>query len=250
MYSFAMSGHSKWANIRVRKGAQDAKRGKIYTKHARLIEIAAQRGADPLSNAALRAAIETAKADSVPNANIERAIKKGTGELKGDRMEEMMFAAMGPGGVACLIECLSDNRNRTISNVRLAITKHGGSWTESSSVQWMFEHKGQVIATKEPAPASADIETLELELIDFGADDFAFEDGILRVLTSMQNWAKIRDFLKSNGWNIESAGLAYIPTQKTAVTDQATAEKLQGFIDALEEDEDVSEVHTNADVQI
>lgn len=250
MYSFGMSGHSKWANIRVRKGAQDAKRGKVYTKHARLIEIAAQRGPDPASNAGLRAAIENAKADSVPNANIERAIKKGTGELKGDRMEEMMFAAMGPGGVACLIECLSDNRNRTISNVRLAIGKHGGSWTESSSVMWMFERKGQVIAQSSELKAQSEIETLELELIDFGAEDFGYDEGMLRVVTGMQNWAKIRDFLKEKGWNIESAGLAYLPTQKTAVADQATAEKIQGFIDALEEDEDVSEVHTNADIQI
>lgn len=251
MYSFGMSGHSKWANIRVRKGAQDAKRGKIYTKHAKLIEIAAQRGPDPASNAALRAAIETAKADNVPNANIERAIKKGSGELKGERMEEFMLAALGPGGVACLIECLSDNRNRTLGNVKLAIGKSGGTWTDSASVMWMFERKGQVIATDNgQRKTDNEIEALELELIDFGAEDFSYGDGVLRVVTSLQNWGQIRDFLKKNGWNIESAGLVYVPNQKTAVTDQATAEKLHAFIDAVEEDEDVSEVHTNADFQI
>ena len=246
---FSMSGHSKWANIRIRKGAQDAKRGKVYTKHAKLIEIAAQHGPDPISNASLRAAIETAKADNVPNANIDRAIKKGSGELKGERMEEFMLAALGPGGVACLIECLSDNHNRTLSNVKLAISKNGGTWTDSSSVLWMFERKGQVVATTEDSAQSTEkIETLELELIDFGAEDFSYGDGVLRVVTSLQNWAPIRDFLKKNGWNIESAGLAYVPTQKTIVSDVATAEKLHAFIDAVEEDEDVSEVHTNADI--
>lgn len=243
-----MSGHSKWANIRIRKGAQDAKRGKIYTKHAKLIEIAAQRGPDPISNASLRAAIETAKADNVPNANIERAIKKGSGELKGERMEEMMLAALGPGGVACLIECLSDNHNRTLGNVKLAISKNGGTWTDSASVMWMFERKGQVIATR--SGGDEGIDQLELELIDFGAEDFSYGDGVLRVVTSLQNWGQIRDFLKKSAWNIESAGLAYIPTQKTVVSDAATAEKLHAFIDAVEEDEDVSEVHTNADFQI
>jgi YebC/PmpR family DNA-binding regulatory protein len=245
-----MSGHSKWANIRIRKGAQDAKRGKIYTKHAKLIEIAAQRGPDPASNASLRAAIENAKMDNVPNANIDRAIKKGSGELKGERMEELMLAALGPGGVACLIECLSDNRNRTLGNVKLAISKNGGTWTDSASVTWMFERKGQVVATTESEELRAKSEELELELIDFGAEDFSYGDGVLRVVTSLQNWQQIRDFLKKKGWNIESAGLAYIPTQKTAVTDQATAEKLHAFIDAVEEDEDVSEVHTNAEFVI
>lgn len=245
-----MSGHSKWANIRVRKGAQDAKRGKIYTRHAKLIEIAAQRGPDPVSNASLRAAIETAKADNVPNANIERAIKKGSGEMKGDRMEEMMFAAMGPGGVACLIECLSDNRNRTIANVKTIAGKHNGNFTELSSVQWMFERKGQVIATTDTSPSPSDIENLELELIDFGAEDFTYANGALRVVTAVQNWPQIRDFLVPKGWVIDSAGLAYIATNKAVITDPAIAEKLHELVDLLEEDEDVSEVHTNADFQI
>lgn len=245
-----MSGHSKWANIRVRKGAQDAKRGKVYTKHAKLIEIAAQRGADPVTNSALRTAIDSAKADNVPNANIDRAIKKGTGELKGERMEEIMLAALGPGGVACLIECMSDNRNRTLANVKLAIGKHGGTWTDSASILWMFERKGQVIAIMDSGQLKIDneIEALELELIDVGAEDFSFDDGVLRVITAVTEWSKIRDFLKQKGWNIESAGLAYIPTQKTVITDQATAEKLHAFIDAVEEDEDVNEVHTNAEI--
>src|SRR5262249_28035821 len=123
-----MSGHSKWANIRVKKTAQDAKRGKIFTRHAKLIEIAAQRGGDPVMNPALRTAIDNAKADSVPNANIERAIQKGTGELKGNKMEEEVYAGHGPGNTALLIECLTDNKNRTLSNLKVALTKNGGSF--------------------------------------------------------------------------------------------------------------------------
>ena len=123
-----MSGHSKWHNIRVKKTAADAARGKVYTKHAKLIEIAAQRGGDPATNASLRAAIDNAKADNVPNANIERAIKKGTGALKGAQMEEVMYAAMGPGSTALLIECLTDNKNRTLTNVKIAASKNGGNF--------------------------------------------------------------------------------------------------------------------------
>src|SRR3989338_4683340 len=177
-----MSGHSKWANIRIRKGAQDAKRGKIYTRHARLVEMAARTGGgDPFSNNALKNAIENAKIDSVPNANIERAIKKGTGALQGDAMAEVLYAAMGPGGVACLIECLTDNKNRTINNVRTVIEKHGGRWTELGSVQWMFGRKGVVVAKKVDGKSDYGsglrrdelqiAEDLELKLIDAGAED-------------------------------------------------------------------------------
>src|SRR3989344_5872361 len=144
-----MSGHSKWHNIRVKKTAADAARGKVFTRHAKLIEIAAQRGGDPTMNPSLRTAIDNAKADSVPNANIDRAIKKGTGELKGERMEEIVYAAMGPLGTAYLIECLTDNKNRTLSNVRMAISKNGGTFAESSSVLWMFARKGVVVAKAE-----------------------------------------------------------------------------------------------------
>ncbi len=126
-----MSGHSKWANIRVRKTAQDKVRGKIYTRHAKFIEIAARaKGGDPVTNPSLRTAIDNAKADNVPNANIDRAIKKGTGDLKGEQMAEIMYAAYGPGGVACLIECLTDNKNRTLANLKTAMNKHDGNFTE------------------------------------------------------------------------------------------------------------------------
>jgi YebC/PmpR family DNA-binding regulatory protein len=239
-----MSGHSKWANIRIRKGAQDAKRGKVYTRHARLIEMAARTGgADPFSNNALKHAIENAKVDSVPNANIERAIKKGTGALQGDAMAEVLYAAMGPGGVACLIECLTDNKNRTVNNVRSAIEKHGGRWTELGSVQWMFGRKGVVVAKK-----TIWSDELELQLIDAGAEDMDATGETIDVVTDPTHWIPVRDLLKSVGCEIMSAGLSYIPNQKTTISDVETAQQLHSLVDLIEEDDDVSEVHTNAEI--
>lgn len=239
-----MSGHSKWANIRIRKGAQDAKRGKIYTRHARLIEMAARmKGGDPLTNNALKHAIENAKIDSVPNANIERAIKKGTGALQGDAMAETLYAAMGPGGVAVLIECLTDNKNRTINNVRSVIEKHGGRWTELGSVQWMFGRKGVVIAKK-----SSWSDDLELQLIDAGVEDIDATGETIDVVTDAAHWTPARDILTSAGNEILSAGLKYVPNQKMTINDVETAKQLHSFVDLIEEDDDVSEVHTNAEM--
>ncbi len=237
-----MSGHSKWHNIRVKKTAADKARGKVYTKHAKMIEIAAQRGGDPDTNTALKNAIAEAKADSVPNANIERAIAKGTG-VKGEKMEEVMYACMAPGGVACLIECLTDNTNRTLGNVKTIISKHGGSFTESASVLWMFARRGLVVAKKAGA---ANVEELELALIDFGAEDIDASDDTVTVTTDIAGWTTVRDFLKQDGWEILSAGLRYVATQKAPLPDEAAMEKLAEFVGLLEEDDDVSEVHTNA----
>lgn len=238
-----MSGHSKWHNIRVKKMASDARKGKVNTRHAKLIEIAAQRGGDPTMNASLRTAIDNAKADNVPNANIERAIQKGTGELKGERMEEVVYAAMGPANTAYLVECLTDNKNRTLSNLKMVFGKNGGSFVESSSVAWMFERKG--VVTAKPATHSDD---LELELIDAGAQDIDASGETLDVTTDVASWAKVRDLLKAKGMEIVSAGLKYVPTQKAAVADAETAKKVMHLMEAIEEDDDVSEVHTNADL--
>lgn len=238
-----MSGHSKWHNIRVKKTAADKARGKVYTKHAKMIEIAAQCGGDPDTNSALKNAIAEAKADSVPNANIDRAIAKGTG-VKGDKMEEILYACMAPGGVACLIECLTDNTNRTLGNVKTIISKNGGSFTESSSVLWMFARRGVVVAKKSGA---TNIEELELQLIDVGAEDVDAADDVITVTTDIAGWPKVRDFLKQNGWEILSAGLRYVATQKAPLPDEKAMEQLAEFVSALEEDEDVSEVHTNAE---
>lgn len=235
----------------MKKGAADAKRGKVFTRHAKLIEIAAQRGGEPSMNPALRTAIDNAKADSVPNANIERAIKKGSGELKGEKMEEMVYAAMGPGGTAYVIECLTDNKNRTLSNLKTAISKNGGNFAESSSVLWMFGRKGVVTARKgELRMGNGELDELELQLIDFGAEDFDVDDGLIAVTTDMANWTQVRDFLKSKGYSIESAGLQYVAGNKVAVSDQETAEKVMHFIEVIEEDDDVSQVFTNAELTV
>jgi YebC/PmpR family DNA-binding regulatory protein len=241
-----MSGHSKWHNIRVKKGAADLKRGKVFTRHAKLIEIAAQKGGDPTMNPSLRTAIDNAKADSVPNANIDRAIKKGSGELKGERMEEVVYGGYGPGNVALIIECLTDNKNRTLSNIKVALTKNGGSFAESSSVLWMFERKGVVSGQK--GGSAKTMEEVELELIDYGAEDIDIDGDTLTVTTDMSSWTKVRDYLKSAGFEVQSAGLKYVPTQKSEIKDADTAQKLMNLIDAVEEDDDVSEVHTNADI--
>src|SRR3989344_2964488 len=242
--SLHMSGHSKWASIKHKKGAADAKRGKIFTRHAKLIQIAAREGggADPDMNPRLATAIENAKADNVPNANIDRAAKKGAGADGADQMVEETFEVYGPGGVACIIECLTDNRNRTISNVRSAVEKRGGKWATGGSVTFMFDRKGVVVARGKMD------EALELELIDFGADNIETDGDLITVMTAADNWPKIRDFLKNSKREVESAGLKYIPKQTMAVNDLETAQKLLAFIENIEEDDDVSEVHTNADI--
>ncbi len=243
-YSWCMSGHSKWHNIKVRKMASDARKGKAYTKYARLIEIAAREGGgDPVKNAKLRGLIESAKSESVPNANIERAVKKGTGELKGDIMQETTYEAYGPDGAAFIIEALTDNKNRTLSNVKLILSKNGGRFAESGSVLWMFERKGVVNAAKEGL-AALDGET-ELLLIDAGADELDAGDGHVRVLASATKWSSVRDCLASKGFAVSSAGLEYVAKQTAPVSD-GTMEQVVALVDALEEDDDVSAVHTNA----
>lgn len=239
-----MSGHSKWSTIKHKKGAADAKRGKIFTKHAKLIEIAAREGGggDPSMNSALYTAIENAKADNVPNANIDRAVKKGSGELKGEATAAITYEAYGPGGIACIIECLTDNKNRTLSNVRNAIEKKGGKWAESGSVMFMFDRKGVILTT---APMTDD---LELELIDAGAEDIADEGETKTITTDASHWTVVRDALKSKGFEVQEAGLKLVAQQDMEVTDLETARKVMNFIEALEEDDDVSDVHTNFEI--
>jgi len=239
-----MSGHSKWSTIKHKKGAADAKRGKIFTKHAKLIEIAAREGGggDPDMNAKLATAIENAKADNVPNANIDRAVKKGSGDLKGDAMAAIIYEAYAPGGAAVIIECLTDNKNRTLSNVRSTIEKRGGKWAESGSVMFMFGRKGVVIAK------GSLTDEAELELIDAGAEDIAKEDGMITVTTDAAGWNKARDVLKNAGCDVQEAGLKYVAAQDVSIADVESAQKLMDFIEAIEEDDDVADVHTNADI--
>jgi len=239
-----MSGHSKWASIKHKKGAADAKRGKIFTRHAKLIEITAREGGsgDPVMNASLKTAIENAKAENVPNTNIDRAIKKGTGELKGEQTVAVTYEAYAPGGAACIIECLTDNRNRTLSSVRSTIEKRGGKWAESGSVSFMFDRKGVVIAK---GNVSDDV---ELALIDAGAEDIEVSGDIISVTTNAKQWGKVRNVLKEMGLTVQEAGLKYVAKQEVEITDVESAKKLMAFVEVIEEDEDVSEVHTNANI--
>jgi len=232
-----MSGHSKWSTIKHKKGATDAKRGKVFTKHAKLIEIAAREG-----DSALKAAIDNAKAANVPNNNIDRAVKKGSGELKGEATVAVIYEAYAPGGAACIIGCLTDNKNRSLGNVRSTIEKRGGKWAESGSVMFMFSQKGVVIAEGELN------DDIELELIDAGAEDIDSSGGMISVTTDASSWTKVRDALNAGGMTVQEAGLKYVAQQEVAITDVETATKLMDFIEAIEEDEDVSEVHTNADI--
>ncbi|MDD3896230.1 MAG: YebC/PmpR family DNA-binding transcriptional regulator [Candidatus Peribacteraceae bacterium] len=238
-----MSGHSKWHSIKHKKGAADAKRGKIFTRHAKLIEIAAREGGsgDPGMNPRLATAIENAKLDNVPNANIDRAIKKGTGEMKGEQTVGVTYEAYGPGGVACIIECLTDNKNRTLSNVRAAIEKRGGKWAESGSVLFMFAQKGVIHATGKLS------EETELGLIDAGAEDMESTAEEVSVTTDAAKWARVRDALREAGLEVQEAGLKYVAKTEVTISDVQTAQKVLDFIEAIDEDEDVSEVHTNAD---
>ncbi|MAE68523.1 MAG: YebC/PmpR family DNA-binding transcriptional regulator [Candidatus Peribacteraceae bacterium] len=239
-----MSGHSKWSSIKHKKGAADAKRGKIFTKHAKLIEIAAREGGtgDLAMNAALKAAVDNAKVANVPNANIDRSIKKGTGELKGEATVGVTYEAYAPGGTALIIECLTDNKNRTLPNVRTIIEKRGGKMAESGSVMFLFTQKGVVTAAGELN------DDLELSLMDANVEDIDAGDGMVSTTGDASSWPKARDTFKEAGLEIEEAGMKYVPLQEVTIDNIEAALKLMELIAAIEEDEDVSDVHTNADI--
>jgi YebC/PmpR family DNA-binding regulatory protein len=239
-----MSGHSKWSSIKHKKGAADAKRGKVFTKHAKLIEIAAREGSsgDLAMNAALKAAVDNAKAANVPNANIDRSIKKGTGELKGDITVGVTYEAYAPGGAALIVECLTDNKNRTLPNLRSIIEKRGGKMAESGSVMFMFTQKGVVMAEGELN------DDLELALMDANVEDIESDDGIITVTGDISSWTKARDVLKVAGLDVQEAGMKYVPLQEAVIDNVESAQKLMDLIAAIEEDEDISDVHTNANI--
>ncbi len=240
-----MSGHSKWSTIKHQKGAADAARGKIFTRHAKLIQIAAREGGgDPNSNAKLATAVDAAKADSVPKDNIERAIKKGTGADGGEVMEAKTYEGYGPGGVAILINVLTDNVNRTVSNVRHLLDKNGGKMAESGSVAFQFEKRGVIVVEL----ADKDAEEAELTAIDAGAIDVETAEGKLIVKTAMADLMSAKQKLIAAGLTIESAELADEPTQTVELTDIEAARKAIKLIELLEADDDVDTVAANFDI--
>ena len=238
-----MAGHSKWANIKHRKAATDAKRGKIYTKLAREIESAArQGGGDTDTNYTLRLAVDKAKKMNMPNDNIERAIKRGTGELQGDKMEEVYYEGYGPNGVAMMFKCLTDNRNRTVGELRSTLRKGGGNLAESGAVAWQFSNKGVITI----ALADHDEEDVMLIAIDAGADDVDVTDDMIEVITERTELQKVAEELKENGFTPENVDLVMIPQHKTSISidDQV---KILNLIDKLEESDDVQQIYTNVD---
>jgi YebC/PmpR family DNA-binding regulatory protein len=239
-----MSGHSKWSSIKHRKGAADAKRGQLFTKLARAITVAARDGGgDPDGNPTLATAIQKARAESMPKANIERAIDRGTGE--GDdasQLERIQFEGYGPGGAAVLVEALTDNRNRTSAEVRHAFTRNGGSLGEPGSVAWMFETRGEVIVD-----AARYGEDDVISAIDAGASDVVQEDGRLRILSEPTDLTAVKQALSGDGVELVSAGIAVQP-KNTVEVSESEAVSLLRMLDAIEEQDDVNEVHANFDI--
>jgi YebC/PmpR family DNA-binding regulatory protein len=240
-----MSGHSKWATIKRKKDVTDSKRGKVFTQHAKLIAIAAQQGGDPEMNPGLRVAIDRAKEDNLPNANIERAIKKGTGELKdGNALEEITYEGYASGGVALLIHTITDNRNRTVSNLRNHFTKHGGNLGESGCTAWMFQKRGVIVVDLNGKNA----EEAELAIIEAGAEDMSVSGNAVEVITPFEKLMAVKKTLEAQGFKIESADVAFLPKEKMAVQEEELAGKVLRLIDVLEEDEDVTQVSSNVDI--
>ena len=238
-----MSGHSKWATIKHAKGAADAKRGQLFTKFIKEISIAARMGGgDPAANPRLRTAILKARAANMPKDNIERAIKKGTGELGGAVYEEKLYERYGPGGVAILVEVLTDNNNRAAANVRNIFSKSGGNLGATGSVAYMFNRKGVI---EYDAEAVKEDEVMEVAL-EAGAEDIVTEDGVITVTTDPADFEGVLEVLQGKGYESVSAEVAMVPDMYSSV-DTETATKLQKLIDRLEEDDDVQNVYTNAD---
>ena len=238
-----MAGHSKWANIRLRKGAQDAKRGKAFTKAAKEIIIAAKAGGDPAGNARLRSAIAAAKAVNLPKDKIEAAIRKGTGQDAGGELFEITYEGYGAGGVAIIVETATDNKNRTVAEVRHAFTKFGGAMGESGSVAFQFDRMGVITLEKEKY---ADEETVMNMALEAGAEDVQDEGDVWEVRTGMGDFNTVREALESQGVEMVEAQLAMVPRMLNPI-DAETAKKLVRLTDALEDLDDVQNVFTNAD---
>ncbi len=243
-----MSGHSKWSTIKRQKGVADAKRGAVFTKLGNLLSIAARGGSDPATNSTLAMAIEKAKAANMPMNNIERAIQR-VADKSAAQLEEFMYEGYGPGGVAILVECATDNTNRTYPEVRLAFSKHGGSLAEKGAVAFQFEHKGMIRVR-----GSGD--ELLMQALDAGAEDVQedpstdsgqeVQESI--IYTEPKELAKVRDALKVAGVEVTEAELIYVPNNTVEVTDKETAGKIMRLMDALDDLDDVTATHVNFDI--
>ncbi len=241
-----MAGHSKWSNIKNKKGKEDAKRGKIFTKLGRYITVAAREGGDdPEYNAPLKNAIEKARAENMPNDNIDRAVKKGVGDLEGANYEEITYEGYGPSGVAILVDALTDNKNRTASEVRHAFDKFGGNLGTTGCVGFMFDKKGLIVIEKD---GEIDDEELMMEAIESGAEDFSVEDEVYEVITSIEDFNTVRDELKEAGYKLSSADLAHLPQTTAKLESEDDIKNMVKMLEALEDDDDVQDVSHNWEI--
>ena len=237
-----MAGHSKWKNIKHAKAATDAKRGAVFTKLIREITVAAKNGGDPDGNPRLRTAIDAARAQSMPKDNIDRAIKKGTGELEGVEYVEVTYEAYGPGGVALMIQALTDNPTRTVADIRAKLTRNGGNLGTTGSVAFMFDRKGRIYL-----PASGDEDAMMEVALDAGASDFSREDDIFAVTTELSNLHAVKEALEKKGLKVREAKLEWLPQSTVHVTGDE-AKTLVKLLDVLDDLDDVQNVEGNFDI--
>ncbi|MGS0764983.1 YebC/PmpR family DNA-binding transcriptional regulator [Syntrophomonas curvata] len=243
-----MSGHSKWANIKHKKARSDEKRGKEFTKIAKEITIAVRTGGggDPEANSKLKLAVQKAKAINMPNENIARAIKKGTGEMESEAIEEILYEGYAPGGVAIMLDIATDNRNRTASEIRHLFSKNNGNLGESGCVAWMFKRAGFIsISKEEPA---MDEEGLMLAALDLGADDVREDGESFEIITSPEAFMEVKEGLESQGIKLEDADIVMLPENSVEINDLDTAAKIIKLVDLLEDHDDVQNVYTNISI--
>jgi len=239
-----MSGHSKWSTIKHKKAATDAKRGKIFTRLAREITLVAREGGgNPDVNFNLRLAVDKAKSANMPKDNIERAIKRGTGELKGEELSEVTYEGYAPNGVALLLQVVTDNKNRAVANVRRIITRQGGTLADAGAVAWQFDRKGYIGI----APDGVDQDTLFEVAVEAGAEDVVFGDDLIEVYAELENFQAVRQALQEAGVRFETAELAMIPKTTMQLGEKETLQ-VMGVIEALEELDDVQQVYSNLNI--
>lgn len=245
-----MSGHSKWSQIKHKKALTDAKRGKAFSKSARMITVAArEKGGDPETNPKLRLAIDRAKSFNMPQENIERAIKRGTGEIKGMKMEEFLYEAYGPKGIALMIQGITDNKNRTLAEIKNILTRHNGKFAQAGSVSYLFKKLGAIIIRIDEKNAKNKKEELELGAIEAGAEDLKWEklnnQTYLEIYTKPDNLEKVKNILEGKGATIMSASLDWVPKTEIEVSDKKIKEQIEKLLEALDEQDEVNEIYSN-----
>ena len=237
-----MSGHSHFKTIKAQKEVADAKRGKIFAKVAKLITIAAKEGPDPVTNPKLRVAIEQAKLANMPKDNVERAIQRGTGKLAGDNLEEVSFEGYGPGGMAIIIEGITDNKNRTLNEVKQILTQNNAKLAGEGAVKWMFERKG--VITIDNSEANINKEQLEMDAIEGGADDISWNENVLDIYTSPDSLEAVKKNLEAKGIKIDGSGLGWVPKDQITIDDKEKRE-WQRIVDAADENDSIQEIYSN-----